>query len=103
MSNDDRAGRDSPEADITHRTISIDPKEGEYEFLELIAENEGCDVTDLPPMHPRINDIIAEVFSDPPSPDSQLQVQFSYHGYRVDLDQAGNISLMKITRDSQAE
>lgn len=99
MSNND-AGRDSPESEIAHRSITTDPDDADYEFLELIAEQESCDVTDLPPMHPRIDDVVSEVFQDPPSKDAQLRIQFSYFGYRVDLDQSGNVSLMRVTMDA---
>ncbi|WP_136717621.1 HalOD1 output domain-containing protein [Halorientalis salina] len=95
---DDGSDGDSPDADIAHRRVSTDPDEADYEFLELVAELEGCDVTALPPMHPRIDDIVSEVFSDPPSADAQVEVQFSYFGYRVEMDQAGNVSLMRIPR-----
>ena len=98
MSNDEEAVRTDSEPGICHQTISTDPEDAGYEFLELVAELEGCDVTGLPPMHPRIDDIIAEVFSDPPSKNAQVEIQFSYYGYRVDLDQKGNVSLMRIPR-----
>ncbi|MFB6164411.1 MAG: HalOD1 output domain-containing protein [Haloarculaceae archaeon] len=93
---DDQTDDTVPAADIYHRQMEPDPDEAAYDFLTLLAEIEGCDVTDLPPMHTRIGDLLTEIFQDPPSAEAQVQVAFSYYGYRITVEQNGQLSLMKL-------
>jgi hypothetical protein len=81
---------------IYHRKIEPEPEDADYRLLRLIANVEGVDVTDLPPIYDRIDHLVGHMYQNPPSPDAQAQLEFSYYGYRITLDQDGNVSLMKL-------
>lgn len=81
---------------IHTREIEPDPENANYEVLRVIADVEGVDVSELPPMWERINDAVTELFTDPPSPAAQMEMAFSYHGYRVTMDQSGAVSLKRL-------
>ncbi|AQL44531.1 hypothetical protein BV210_09785 [Halorientalis sp. IM1011] len=81
---------------MVHRRIEPDPADADYRLLQLIAEVEGIDVTELPPIYDRIDHLVTRMYEDPPSAEAQAQLKFSYAGYRITLDQDGNVSLIKI-------
>lgn len=87
---------DDPNANITERTVDTDDGEPSYHVLESIATVEGVDVTELPPVYERIGHILDGVFDDPPIDEAQVEVTFSYHGYRVTVNQNGTVTLRKL-------
>ncbi|RXK46409.1 HalOD1 output domain-containing protein [Halorientalis pallida] len=96
---DDREDRDEiddRDDRIVHGRIEPEPADADYRLLRLIADVEGLDVTDLPPIYDRIDHLVTKMYEDPPSSEAQAQLAFSYAGYRIRIDQDGNVSLMKI-------
>lgn len=90
-----------PSSEILQREVEPTEDEANYRVLETIAEVEGVDVTELPPMYSRIDHILDELFSDPPVPEAQVEITFSYYSYRVTADQEGVIRLRKLDEDIQ--
>jgi len=92
-----------PQSTTFHR--SIEPKESrEHErVLGVIADIEDCDLTDLPPIYGRIDDVLEDLFSDPPVREAQVEISFSYYGYRVSVDQEGEMTLRRLGERSPAE
>lgn len=87
---------DDPSAEIHERQVEPVEDEANYRVLETIADVEGVDVTELPPMYERLDHMLDELFSEPPSPEAQVEITFSYYGYRVTADQEGSITLRKL-------
>jgi hypothetical protein len=92
---------DDGEANTAEATIfqqDVDPSDGEpnYQVLQAVAEVEGVDVTELPSMYERIDHMLDELFSEPPTAEAQVEITFSYHGYRITADQEGQITLRKL-------
>jgi hypothetical protein len=81
---------------IRHRKVTPDAEEANQSLLRLIANLENCDVTDLPPLYEQIDHLVEHLFGSPPPPEAQAEIEFSYHGYRIQLDQSGNVSFMKL-------
>ncbi|WP_226010215.1 HalOD1 output domain-containing protein [Halomicrobium salinisoli] len=92
-----------PQSTIFHRTI--EPRESrEHErVLAVIADVEDCDVTDLPPIYGRIDDVLEDLFSDPPVDEAQVEISFSYYGYRITVDQEGDMILRRLGDQSPAD
>jgi hypothetical protein len=88
-----------PTTEILQREVEPEEDEANYRVLETIAEVEDVDVTELPPMYSRIDHILDQLFSDPPTPEAQVEITFSYYGYRVTIDQEGVIRLRKLDGD----
>lgn len=84
---------------IYHRKVTPDADEANRSLLRLLADVEGCEVTDLPPLYEQVDHLVEHLFTDPPPASAQAELEFSYHGYRVELDQTGNVSLMKLAEE----
>lgn len=87
---------DDAEMAATHWEFDVDREDPEIDMAEVIAELEGQDSTDLPPIYNTIDHLIESLFSEPPAADAQAVIQFSYEGYRVNLNQDGHATFMKI-------
>lgn len=87
---------DEDEMAATHWEFDVDQEEPEIDVIEVIAELEGQDTTDLPPVYNTIDHLIETLFSEPPASEAQAVIQFTYEGYRVNLNQDGHATFMKI-------
>ncbi|MFC6716015.1 HalOD1 output domain-containing protein [Natrialbaceae archaeon GCM10025810] len=56
---------------------------------------EGVDSTEVPTIYRCVDGILTERFAHPPAPEAQLEVPFSYSGYRVTIDLNGNAKFVK--------
>ncbi|ADB63718.1 hypothetical protein Htur_4989 (plasmid) [Haloterrigena turkmenica DSM 5511] len=56
---------------------------------------EGVDSAELPPIYDCVDGMLNELFSNPPAPEAQMEVTFSYHQYRVTVEQNGNAKFVK--------
>lgn len=81
---------------IRHRKVTPEVEEAKRNLLRLIANLENCEVTELPPLYDHVDHLIEHLFSSPPPAEAQVEIEFSYHGYRIELDQSGNVSFMKL-------
>lgn len=87
---------ESPERSVIRREVEPTEDEANYRVLQTIADVEGVDVTDLPPLYERIDHILDHLFDNPPAPEAQVVITFSYHGYRVRVDQGGHVELTRL-------
>jgi len=87
---------DEDEMAATHWEFDVDQEDPEINVAAVIAELEDRDMSDLPPVYHTIDHLIQTLFSDPPSPEAQAVIQFSYEGYRINLNQDGHATFMKI-------
>jgi hypothetical protein len=94
---------DSDDQQIHHRTIDPKTERANERLLQHVAEIEDCDLFDLPPLYNRIDDLIKDIFDSPPPSEAQAELEFSYYGYRITIDQTGDVSLMKIPERSPTE
>ena len=81
---------------IYHRKVTPDVEEANQSLLRLVANLENCEVTDLPPLYDRVDHLVDHLFTSPPPPEAQAELEFSYVGYRIRIDQSGNVSLKKL-------
>lgn len=56
---------------IYHRTVEATSEGANSDIVELVADIEECEIDDL----------VADVFSDPPAPGAQVRLKFTYAGY----------------------
>lgn len=75
--------------EIVHRQLDTDRKEPGVEIAEVIADLEGTPVTELSTIHDCIDGMLSELYSDPPEPEAQMVVEFTYCGYRITVEQSG--------------
>lgn len=80
----------------THWEFDVDDENPELDVVAVIAELEERDTTDMPALYDTIDDIIERLFSEPPSAEAQIRIEFTYGGYRIVLNQDGHATFMKI-------
>ena len=84
------------EGQIFHRKVTPESDAANESLLRLIANLERCEVTDLPPLYEQVDHMVEHLFTEPPPADAQAELLFTYPGYRIELDQTGDVTLMKI-------
>lgn len=87
---------ENPESDIIHRDLDDDVENPAIKVAEAVAEIEGKDATDLSTMYECVDGVLDNIFSNPPAPEAQMQITFTYETYRITIDQAGTVKFVKI-------
>lgn len=64
-------------------------------MADAIAAVDGKEMTDLTRMYDRVDGILDNLFSGPPSSQAQMQVTFTYESYRITIEQDGTAKLVK--------
>jgi hypothetical protein len=85
-----------PREQIIERQVEPVPGEANIRLLETVADVETVDATDLPRLYPRLDEMLKNLFSDPPADEAQTEVTFSYYGYRITVTQDGAITMRKL-------
>lgn len=86
---------EEPETTILHRQLDPDGDAPEMQILDALADIEGTDVTELPPLWNCVDGMVEHLFSTPPDPEAQMTVEFSYSTYRITIEQDGSIAFVK--------
>ena len=76
--------------------IDPNPETAEYDLLEFIADTDGTPIEALPPLYTQIDHLVENLFKNPPAPNAQVEVVFSYAGYRVRITQEGTVRLVPV-------
>lgn len=85
----------SPSTQIHHRKIQPDPDDPYLAVVHPIAELEGRPVEEMPPLYRYVDHLLENLFDEPPAEKAQVQVCFSYYNYRIELDQRGNMTIIR--------
>ena len=75
--------------DVLTFTFDTDTTDPNVDVVTTIADLEDVAVEELPALYDTIDQVLEHLYSRPPSPTADLQIAFSYHGYRVVLEQDG--------------
>lgn len=58
-------------------------------LVETVADLEDVEPTELRPLYDCIDDLLADLFSAPPSTNAAAELEFTYQGYRIRVRQDG--------------
>lgn len=83
------------EHSIIYRNLDTDAENAGIGVVMTVAEIEGKDATDLPQLHNHLDGVLDNIFGDPPSPESKIEITFSYDTYRVTIQQNGHAMFVK--------
>lgn len=86
---------EEPARKIFHRDINTSTDNPAVEVAETVAEIEDEDVTDLPTMYECVDGVLDNLFSNPPNPEAQMEIEFSYETYRITIEQSGAAKFVK--------
>lgn len=81
---------------IVYRQLDTSADEPAVQVAEVIAELEGTTADKLDSTYRHIDHTLDHVFSNPPKPDAQMEITFSYEGYRVTVEQSGRAGFVKV-------
>jgi pimeloyl-ACP methyl ester carboxylesterase len=74
---------------IVHHEFDTDQDDPATAVAEAVADLRGEETTDLTTMYDQIDHMIDHLFSTPPDPGAQVQVEFTFEGYRITIEQDG--------------
>lgn len=81
---------DVGDGDSYRTTFDTDQDQPNVDITEAVAELKGVESDELSPLYDVIDHLVDNIFSDPPEPEADVEVSFSYEGYRVTISQDGN-------------
>lgn len=76
--------------EIARRQFDTDRATPAVAVVETVSELEDVDSSDLTTIYSCIDHMIDHLFSEPPSPDADVTVEFTYEGYRISIEQDGS-------------
>lgn len=88
------AGEDADE--IVHVELDTDEGNPAIQIVESVSDVEETAPAELPTMYDCVDGILDKLFSHPPDPRAQMEIEFNYGSYRVTIDQGGNLKLVEI-------
>lgn len=73
------------------------------QVAEHVADISGEDVMELASTWSKFDHVVDGIFDDPPSPDADVEVSFTYEGYRVIVDQDGNATYVPVDDPDESD
>lgn len=76
----------------------IDPNSGtaEFELLRIVADLEGVEIESLPSFYEQVGHFVEMLFQRPPAAEAQMEISFSYVGYRIRVTQTGQVTVIGV-------
>lgn len=87
---------DELEREVVYRQFDPNDCTPETDVVSAVADLEDKDPTALTPLYPTIDDVISNIFAEPPAPESQVEITFTYEGYRITIHQDGKAEFVKV-------
>lgn len=81
---------------IVRAVVTPDPDTAEHDLLAIIADVERVAIDELPAFYTQAGHFVEELFQTPPSEEAQMEISFSYAGYRVTLNRSGDLKLVDV-------
>ncbi|WP_348608645.1 HalOD1 output domain-containing protein [Halobaculum rarum] len=88
---------DPHDDEIVRRELNTDREEPTVAIAEVVADLEGTQADELTTAYDCIDGMISELYSNPPSPEAQMTIEFTYSGYRITVEQSGAAKFVKVT------
>lgn len=82
--------------EFVHRELDTDREEPVVQVAEIIADLEGTSAKNLTSTYDHLDHVLDYIFRNPPVPEAQVQISFSYEGYRITVQQDGTAQFVRI-------
>ena len=86
---------DSGDGDVYHATFDTNQRQPNVDVTETVAELKDTDSDQLSPLYDCIDHVIDNIFSEPPDSDANVEVSFTYEGFRITIGQDGNATFRR--------
>lgn len=73
---------------VVHRVLETD-EDPTAQIAMIVGELSSSDPGELPTLYDCVDGMLEELFSTPPSDEAEIEVVFSYAGYRITIEQDG--------------
>ena len=80
---------DAADGEGHHTTFDTDQNQPNVDITETVAELKEVESDELSPLYDSIDHVVDNIFSQPPSPEADVEVSFSYEGFRITVTQDG--------------
>ena len=84
-----------PDSEIVRQKLDTDVDDPAVQIAESVADLENKDSTELQTLYGCIDGVLDNLFSQPPAPEAQMQIEFSYETYRITINQDGVAEFVK--------
>lgn len=74
---------------IARRTVDTDQDAPAAQVVELVAELENREPTELTPIYYSVNELLTDLFSSPPRAEAEASIEFAYEGYQIRVRKNG--------------
>lgn len=85
------------DSEIIHRELDTENDDSSVAVVEAVADIENGDASELPPLYNCIDGMLDHMYSNPPSQDAQVEVCFTYAGYRITVEQSGVAKFVRVS------
>lgn len=86
---------DQTDTEVIRRKLDTEGETPTVQIVEIVADLEQTNQSELPPMYNCIDGVLKNLFSDPPAPEAQMTIEFSYKTYRITVEQGGTATFVK--------
>lgn len=87
-------GNDS-ESEVIRRELDAGAGNPGVQVAEIVADIEDREVTDLTSIYGCVDGVLDNMLSQPPSPEAEMKVEFTYEGYRITIEQNGRVTFVR--------
>ena len=87
---------DDGDSGIVHRQFDTDADNPSTAVAETVAELKGVESTELGTVYDHLDHVLDHLFSNPPVAAAQVQIEFTYEGYRITMDQDGSARFIAV-------
>lgn len=63
----------------------------------MVADLEGTPAEKSPSTYDCIGGMLSGFYSNPPAPEAQMTIEFTYCGYRITVEQSGAVVFVHVT------
>lgn len=86
----------SPDREIIHRDLNTSRENPVVQITETVADIEDVQQSELTTVYSHLDHVLDYIFDNPPKPEAQVEITFSYEGYRITVEQDGTAQFVKI-------
>lgn len=85
------------DGEIIRRDLDTDVENPTVPIAEIVSDLEDKETEELPTMYECVDGVLDNLYSQPPSPEAQMQVEFSYATFRITVHQDGLAEFVKMS------
>jgi hypothetical protein len=81
--------------EIVHRKLDPERDDPAIGIVEIVADLDDTEPAELTSIWGCLDHVLDEISSNPPASEAQLEITFSYEGYRITVEQNGSAKFVE--------